>query len=144
MRTIRPRLLAVLVIALLAVVSPAMAAPAKVQRTVVGSYGAYPAPVTGCNSALGPWACMIVRTQPTERYFSVEVTDAHGQPVYFTVMGNGFIAEFCGKTKAPIEFTHGRDLEIEVGVSRWVVQTKCPASSVKTTGTIKVTLSNEP
>lgn len=113
----------------------------KVQRTVTGSYTAYPAPVTGCNAPLGPWACMIVPTRPTERFVTVKVTDTHGLPVYFTVFRGGQMTGFCGETKTPFAFGGGT-LEIEVGVSRWVVQTDCPVSSVKTTGTIKVTLSN--
>ena len=115
----------------------------KVQRTVVGSYRAYPAPVTGCNSALGAWACMSVRTRSTERFVTVKVTDAHGLPVYFTVFGGGVVRGFCGETKRPVPIS-ARYLEIEVGVSRWVAQTACPLSSVKTTGTITVTLSNLP
>lgn len=116
----------------------------KAQRTVVGSYAAYPSPVTGCNAVLGSWACMVVPTRAGERYVSVRVTDTHGQPVYFSVLGDGLDAGFCGRTTRPVPFSKGRDLEIEVGVSRWVVQTDCPARSVKTTGTIRVTLSDRP
>jgi hypothetical protein len=87
---------------------------------------------------------MIVPTRHKERFFSVKVTDTHGLPVYFSVWG---IGGFCGETKMPIPINGpqggGRDLEIEVGVDRMVVQTDCPQSSVKTTGTIKVTLSNQ-
>ena len=149
MRMIRTLLIATLAAALLGLAapsSPAEAATEKVQRTVVGRYGAYPSPVTGCNEPLGPWACMIVRARPTERFATVKVTDTHGQPVYFSVLdpGTGLWAEFCGETGRPISLGKSRYLEIEVGVSRMVVQTKCPASSVKTTGTIKVTLSDLP
>lgn len=142
MRTTRR--LSVLVTALLAVVSsaPAHASPEKVERTVVGRYDAYPAPVTGCNSALGPWACMIVPTRPTERFVTVKVRDTHGLPVYFRLRSGEAGAGFCGETRMPVSFAPGRDLEIEVGVSGRIVQTDCPASSVKTTGTITVTLSN--
>lgn len=55
--------------------------PSRTERTVQGSYGPDPAPVTGCNSALGTFACMVVETRPTERYFTAKVTDVHGQPV---------------------------------------------------------------
>ncbi len=142
MPTLDKRFLAVLVIAFTALVSPAEAAPEKVQRTVVGSYGAYPSPVTGCNAVLGSWACMVVPTNSTEQFFTVKVTDTHGQPVFFSVLGDGVNKGFCGETKVPVSFGHGRDLEIEVGVDRWLVQTDCPASGIKTTGTIEVTLSN--
>lgn len=114
------------------------------ERTLRGSYRPYPSPVTGCNEALGSWACMIVRTRPTERFVSVKVTDAHGLPVYFSLFSAGTrFAEFCGETKRPVPIPSGSNLEIEVGVSRWVAQTACPASSVKTTGTITVKLSNQ-
>ena len=116
------------------------------ERTVEGSYGPYPAPVTACNGVLGTWACMIVDTEPAERFVDVKVTDSHGLPVFFMVASPsaGFRKGFCGSTKGPIGFPAGRDLEIEVGVSRWVAQTDCPQSSVKTTGTISVTLSDQP
>lgn len=119
--------------------------PQRSERTIQGSYGPYPAPVTGCNEVLGSWACMIVKTRPTERFVTVKVTDTHGLPVYFSIFSPGtrFRAEFCGATKKPVALGHSRDLEIEVGVSRWVAQTGCPARSVKTTGTIRVTLSNQ-
>ena len=115
------------------------------ERTLRGSYRPYPSPATGCNEALGSWACMIVRTRPTERFVSVKVTDAHGLPVYFSLFspGTGFWTEFCGETTRPVPIPAGSNLEIEVGVSRWVAQTACPTSSVKTTGTIAVTLSNQ-
>jgi hypothetical protein len=120
------------------------AEPQRSRRTIHGSYRPYPSPVTGCNELLGSWACMIVHTQPTERFAAVRVTDAHGLPVYFSLFipGTGFRG-FCGETKTPISIVSGRDLEIEVGVSRWVAQTDCPANSIKTVGTIKVTLSNQ-
>lgn len=119
--------------------------PQRTQRTVQGSYGPYPAPVTGCNEVLGSWACMIVKTRPAERFITVKVTDTHGLPVYFSIFSpaTGFRAEFCGETKKPVALGHSRHLEIEVGVSRWVAQSGCPARSVKTAGTIRVTLSNQ-
>ena len=118
---------------------------ARSERTVQGSYGPYPAPVTACNDVFGPWACMIVTARPTERFVKVKVADTHGLPVYFSLFspGTGFHAGFCGETKMPVALGDTRYLEIEVGVSRGVAQTVCPASSVKTTGTIRVTLSNQ-
>lgn len=128
-----------------AIATAEAADPQRSQRTVRGSYRPYPAPVTGCNEPLGSWACMIVRTRPTERFVTVKVTDTHGLPVYFSLFISGTpVKGFCGETKKPVEVPSSRDLEIEVGVSRWVAQTDCPANSVKTTGTITVTLSNQP
>lgn len=116
----------------------------KVERTVVGSYTPYPAPVTGCNAPLGSFACLIVPTRTTERFVTVKVTDTHGQPVYFEVSSAGISAGFCGKTARPVAIRPGSDLEVDVGLPRWGFQTQCPASSVKTTGTIRVMLSNLP
>lgn len=114
----------------------------RVERTVEGSYGAYPAPVTGCNSALGPFACLIVQTRPTEAFFTANVTDTHGQPVYVEVFSRGgLLATFCGKTTRPIAFTPGYSLEFDIGLAR-LMTAGCPAHRIKTTGTIKVTLSN--
>lgn len=126
-------------------VGSAEAEPTRSERTIHASYGPYPAPVTGCNEPLGPWACMIVRAHPTEQFVTVKVTDTHGLPVYFSVLdpGTGFFAGFCGETGMPLSLNESRYMEIEVGVSRAVIQTDCPASSVKTMGTIEVTLSDQ-
>ena len=115
----------------------------RVERTVQGSYGAYPAPVTGCNSALGPFACLIVRTRPTEAFFTASVADTHGQPVYVEVLSGGAVlAAFCGKTTRPIAITPGSTLEFDIGLGRWPSAAPCPTHRIKTTGKIRVTLSN--
>lgn len=130
------------------------ARPTRVERTVERSYGPYPAPVTGCNSALGPYACALITTRSTEAFFTAKVTDAHGLPVYVavqfcrgghgtsygTICGGG--AQFCGETSKPIRFPAGAKLYFHVGLTTGWHQTPCPAHSVKTTGTISVTLSN--
>lgn len=114
----------------------------RVDRTVQGSYSAYPAPVTGCNSPLGSFACLIVTTRSTEAFFTANVTDTHGQPVYVDVVSRGgILASFCGKTTQPIAFVPGATLEFDIGLGRWP-SASCPASRLKTTGTIRVTLSN--
>lgn len=86
----------------------------RTERTVQGSYGAYPTPVTGCNSALGPWACLIVRTRAKEAFFTATVADTHGQPVGVDVFSGGrLLASFCGKTTRPIAITPGSTLEFD-------------------------------
>lgn len=143
----RPRLLTAVVALGLMVgaAGSAEAKPARSVRTIHATYGPYPAPVTGCNEPLGPWACLIVQARPSERFVTIKVTDTHGLPVYFSVFNpaTGFVAGFCGETGKPLSLDKRRYMEIEVGVSRGVVQTTCPGSSVKTTGTIKVRLSNQ-
>lgn len=120
----------------------------RVDRTVEARYAPpYASPVTGCHELLGPWACLIVQTRLTEAFFNAKVTDAHGQPVYFQVAAHGpykFIGGFCGQTIDPIAFQPGVSLEFDVGLPRWGIQTRCPASVIKTTGSIRVTLSNQP
>lgn len=119
----------------------------RVERTVEGSYGLYPSPVTGCNEVLGPWACMNVRTRSTEAFFTAKVTDSHGQPVFVEVLqSSGGRIVFCGQTKAPIAIRPGAELSFHVGLASWprVEQLpQCPTNHVKTTGTIRVTLSNQ-
>jgi hypothetical protein len=126
--------------------------PGRVERTVEARYAPpYVSPVTGCHELLGPWACLIVQTRSTEAFFNAKVTDAHGQPVYFEVGAHGasvwdyeFVGGFCGQTAGPIAFRPGVSLEFDVGFRRLGIQTQCPANSIKTTGTLRVTLSNQP
>jgi len=117
----------------------------RVERTVQGSYGAYPTPVTGCNSALGSWACLIVKTRPTEAFLTAEVADTHGQPVLVNVYSQGgHLASFCGKTSRPIAITPGSTLEFDIGQGRApFTPLPCPERIIKTTGTITVTLANQ-
>ena len=113
------------------------------KRTVEGTYTVYPAPLTGCNSPLGTWACLIVDAKPTEAFLTAKVADAHGRPVYVEVRTQGrVLATFCGETTRPINFYPGSSLEFDIGLSRYVVSDDCPTNMVKTTGTIRVTLSN--
>lgn len=119
--------------------------PSRTERTTQGSYGPYPAPVTGCNSALGSFTCMIVHARPAERYFTAKVKDVHGQPVFVEVRSGGArVARFCGETTRPIAVAPGSSLEFHVGLNNWLISTDCPMHRVKTTGTISVTLSNLP
>lgn len=137
------------------------ARPARVERTVQRTYGPYPAPVTGCNSALSTFACALVTTRTTEAFFTAKVTDAHGQPVsvdvepwcggYGTWYGTqcGKRVRFCGETSKPVRFPPGAILAVYValgdggGLGRGPLA-DCPAGLVKTTGTISLTLSNRP
>ena len=119
-----------------------------IERTVVGTYGSFPAPVTGCNSPLGTYACMIVETRSGERFLAAKVTDTHGQPVFvevrvFKASTLAGFHTFCGETERPIRFVPGSSLEFDVGLGR-LGALDCPTNRVKTTGTISVTLSNLP
>lgn len=142
----------IMVVALGMLAGPVAAAEARpsprVERTVVGSYGPYPAPVTGCNEALGTFACLIVSARSTEAYFTAKVTDTHGQPVFVEVLiYSGGLADdvtFCGETTRPIRVPRFASLEFNVGLLRNRLTTDCPTNRVKTTGTISVTLSNRP
>lgn len=118
--------------------------PTRVERTVEGSYGPYPAPVTGCNEPLGYFSCLRVQTRPTEAFFTAKVTDTHGQPVLFHAGG----ANFCGETPEPIPFSPGTELHFHVAEPEWPTSDAflrdCRTNRVKTIGTISVTLSNLP
>lgn len=119
---------------------------AATKRTIHGSYGAYPTPVTACNEPTvtsGTWACLIVQTRANEAFFTAEVKDAHGQPVQVNVYSAGHHASFCGKTDRPIPIRPGSTLEFDIGQGRApFTPLPCPQHIVKTTGTITVTLSN--
>jgi hypothetical protein len=124
--------------------------PARVERTVEATYGPYPAPVTGCNEALGKFYCLALETRVSEAFLTAKVTDAHGQPVFVEVVsrqGNGY-AFFCGETTEPIRVYPGDELHFYVArpLTRDLFDPDldCPAHRVKTTGTISVTLSNLP
>lgn len=117
----------------------------RVERTVQGSYQPYPTPITGCNSLTGPWACLIVKTRPTEAFFSATVADASGQPVLVNVHSQDeWLTSFCGQTSRPIAIRPGSTLSFDIGQGRAPFSTdlRCPQHVLKTTGTIKVTLSN--
>ena len=120
--------------------------PARVERIIESRYEAYPTPVTGCNEPLGYWACLIVQTRANEAFFTAKVTDAHGQPVYVVVGGAGRNVSFCGETKEPVAIKPGSELSFHLGVTWHInpppVAADCPTSRVKTTGTIRVVLSN--
>lgn len=119
--------------------------PAKVERVVEGRYEALPAPVTGCNTVLGTFACLVVETRSTEAFFTGKVTDTHGQPVYVLVrIHDGSYTHFCGQTTEPLPFRPGSTLEFFVGLDTWGVSGDCLDNRVKTTGSIRVTLSNVP
>ena len=119
----------------------------RVERTVEGTYGSYPAPITGCNSPLGSYACMVVKTKPGERFFTAKVTDTHGQPVFVEVHAFSEsqlrIFYFCGETDQPIPIDPESSLEIDIGLGRSDLGLDCP-TKVKTMGKISVTLSNLP
>lgn len=120
--------------------------PARVERTVEGPYGPLPAPVTGCTTPLGPWACMIVPTRWNERFFTAKVMDLHGQPVFVRAYsGNQPIGTFCGETTEPIRIQPGATLSLFLVLpwTPWELDLECPANRVKSTGTIVVTLSNQ-
>lgn len=118
----------------------------RIERTVVGSYGPYPAPVTGCNEPLGLYACLVVDTRASETSLTAKVTDLHGQPVFVevAVSGGGTVGSFCGETTRPITFESGSTLFFYLGVPGWPgnLMLDCPANRIKTTGTISVTLSD--
>lgn len=120
----------------------AKARPKRVQRVVRASYEPSVTPI-GCRAVGEPFACMVVATRWPEAFVAADVRDDHGLPVYVEVRSEGgFHARFCGKPSRPLEFPPNVDLFVYVGLPGWGAQLDCPQHSVKTSGTITVTLSN--
>lgn len=128
----------------------------RLERTVEGSYGPSPALVemSFCDDVSSASECVVVGTRPTETFLTAKVTDAHGQPVYVEVQGNGIPdgTSFCGETTRPIRFEPGTSVEFRVEPTpyfwaTWGIDWTGPLDClhrVKSTGTISVTLSNQP
>jgi hypothetical protein len=117
------------------------------ERTVEGSYGPYPAPVTGCKAVISKFYCLAFRTRAGESFFTAKVTDAHGQPVFVYVrQSRGTNISFCGETTEPIKIDPGTKLSFYVAdlLPDSDAALDCPPNRAKTTGTISVTLSNLP
>jgi hypothetical protein len=113
----------------------AQGTPPRVQRTVTGSYGPYPAPVTGCNSALGTFACLYLDARSKEAFFTAEVRDTHGLPVYVEVWDrHQFLASFCGTTSEPIGFRAGDTLRFHVGLPLWGSRRSAPSTASRPPG----------
>ena len=150
---------AIIVALVLGLVAGSLSAPAvakkkkpkKVERVVELTYdlGA-----TGAGAPVGTGACLRptnscgdIPTGSTEKYVTVEITDAAGLPVAFSLTqdtdpdaigSESDLGEFCGKTEEPIAIEPG----FTIVVFPWTVGPAC--GSVATTGTVKATLSNLP
>ena len=128
--------------------------PTRVERTVEENYGALPEPSIGCNADRGSLACVVVHAHPTETFFTAKVTDAHGQPVFVQVVGEGVgrNGTFCGETTRPVSFDAGSRLKFHIEPTPyfwsnwgtgWLGPLDCP-HRIPTTGSISVTFSNLP
>ena len=96
---------------------------------------------------------MTVYTRSTESFFTAEVTDALGLPVFVQVWtetdGDGLedmlFGTFCGETTTPIDFSPGTELHFWVGFTYSpAAYESCSGGLIPTTGTVSVTLSNLP
>ena len=128
--------------------------PARVERTVEGSYEPLLDPYTECDQGRALYGCVVVHTRSTEAFFTAKVTDDHGQPVFVQVVDDngGRLGTFCGETTEPVSFDAGSRLEFLVDPAPhffshwgagWVGPLDCPYR-LRSTGTISVTLSNLP
>ncbi|HEY7874729.1 MAG TPA: hypothetical protein VIG64_06365 [Actinomycetota bacterium] len=112
--------------------------PSPAVSGVVGACVADAPASTGCNE---------IATSTKERYVTVAVTDASGQPTNWylaqdtdtAITGLEIFASGCGETAGPIAITPGLALRVQVGA---VGGPDCPG--VATTGDVKVVLSNLP
>lgn len=128
----------------------------RVERIVEGTYDTQFVPfsslVTQTCANTDAKGCVVINARPKEEYFTAKVTDAHGQPVLVTVAGSGPLpggrvyGSFCGETEEPIRFDPSDELRFIPGY--WDPYLPTPWASCPpgfgTTGTISVTLSNQP
>lgn len=125
--------------------------PKKVTRVAEGTYDAPPLVVVGTCAQTGAVGCVSFATSPKERYFSAEVTDQHGQPVYVSIgqdtngdsQDDATVGAFCGKTTEPIPFDPSAELHFWVGFTPDPGFAGC-APGIATSGSIKATFSNLP
>lgn len=127
----------------------------RVERTVEANYDTSLEPWTECNARRGTFGCVVIETRSTEAFFTAKVTDdAHDQPVFVQVVNGdgGRIATFCGETTEPVPFDAGSSVEFLIEPvphffshwgAEWLGPLDCPYR-IATTGTISVTLSNQP
>jgi hypothetical protein len=151
---------AILVALILGLVAGSMAAPAeakkkkkpkRVERTAEGAYDAPALILVGACAQTGAIGCVSIPTGPGERYVSVTVTDAHGQPVYVSIQadmdGNAqddtVYGSFCGETTEPILVDESTELHFWVGATPDPGIAGC-APAAATTGTLTATFSNLP
>ena len=127
--------------------------PTPHARTFEGSYKTPFVPGdAGCSRTEGR-GCVTVYTRSTESFFTAEVTDMLGLPVFVQVWtqtdGDGLedvlFGIFCGETTTPIDFPAGTELHFWVGFTySMAAYESCPGGLIATTGTVSVTLSNLP
>ena len=127
--------------------------PTRVERTFEGNYETPFVPGrAGCSRTEGR-GCVTVYTRSTESFFTAEVTDALGFPVFVQVwteadsdgLEDVLFGTFCGETTQPISFPPGTELHFWVGFTfSTAAYESCPSGLIATTGTISVTLSNVP
>lgn len=125
--------------------------PKRVERTVESKYEA-PAigtAQTGNGVCFRPTnSCGDIATGPGEAFAMIEITDAAGMKVAFSLRqdtdpdslgSEKDLGKHCGKTEEPVAFEPG----IPIIVFPWAIgSTACPG--IATQGTIKATLSNLP
>lgn len=102
--------LAVLVLVVLIVGAfPAGAGPARMAEE---EYNKVEAGATGVSGRFGG---VRFPTQHLERFISVEIVDATGQPIAFSVYqgkNRDAAVEGCGKTAAPVKIVGGKDVKV--------------------------------
>lgn len=125
--------------------------PKKVERTAeetyVGFSGARGAVEGTCDAA--PVACAIFPIEPGEKFVSVAVTDASGQPVWASVYINGYSDghdahdHVCGTGEYAMPLLKGLT-ELVVVVTQTTGGATNPCTGAASTGTIAATFSNVP
>lgn len=93
--------------------------------------------VGNCNPLGIGQGCVDFDLKPSDRYISLKVEDATGQPIYATVWDSNdmSIAEFCGETEKPIPNPGSEFIYVELPIHGGV---NCSPSTV-TRGTVTAT-----
>ena len=123
----------------------------RVERTAqadyLGASGFRGAVEGSCDAP--PIACVRIPVEPGEKFVSVEVTDASGQPVWASVYIYGYTdpamthEHVCGASEIPFALGSGLE-ELVVVVTQTTGGATSPCTGAATTGTVTATFSNLP
>lgn len=122
----------------------------KKERTAEATYMSPALGVAGVGTACSvpPLGCGVFEVKPGERFVTLEIEDALGQPVYASVYVFGYTDgtdshdHICGKSDQPLFLTPGLEELVVVVESTGGATNDCPGPP--SAGTIVGTFSNRP
>lgn len=123
----------------------------RVERTATADYlgfsGLRGAAEGACD--IPPLGCVVMPVEKGEKFVSVEITDAAGEPVWASVYIYGYSApgdaheHVCGASESPFALASGLE-ELVVIVTQTTAGATSPCTGAATTGTVTATFSNLP